>query len=136
VGVAATVPGGLAQPGTSGAAGLPLPRRDLLVLAAGDAAVAFLLGYRAAALRVASLRDALWSAATYAGAIAIGAAAVRAMEIPRLVGPALLVLAFYLWDAFHGAPAARRRDIRWLWQTVLLVVLGLIVLAWNSQIRS
>ena len=44
VGVAATVPGGLAQPGTSGIAGQPLPRRDLLVLAVGDAAVAFLFG--------------------------------------------------------------------------------------------
>ena len=77
VGVAATVPGGLAQPGTSGIAGQPLPRRDLLVLAVGDAAVAFLLGYRAAALRVSTLRDALWSAATYGIAIAIAAAALR-----------------------------------------------------------
>jgi hypothetical protein len=74
VGVAAMVPGGLAQPGTGGAAGGPLPRADLAVLAVGDAVVAFLLGYRAAAQRVATLRDALWSAATYASAIAIGAA--------------------------------------------------------------
>ena len=43
----------------------------------GDAAVAFLLGYRAAALRVSTLRDALWSAATYGIAIAIAAAALR-----------------------------------------------------------
>ena len=130
-GVAAVVPGGLSTGLGSGLAG-----PSLALLAAADAVIAFLLGYRTAALRVTSLRDALWSAATYAGAIAIGAAAVRAMEIPRLVGPALLVLAFYLWDAFHGAPAARRRDIRWLWQTVLLAVLGLIVLAWNWQIRG
>jgi hypothetical protein len=130
-GVAAVVRGGL-----SSGSGSELAGSSLALLAAADAVVAFLLGYRTAALRVTNLRDALWSAATYAGAIAIGAAAVRAMEIPRLVGPALLVLAFYLWDAFHGAPATRRRDIRWLWQTVLLVVLGLIVLAWNWQIRS
>ena len=71
--------------------------------------IAFLLGYRAAALRVATLRDALWSAATYALAIAIGAAALRAMEIPRLLGPALLTLVFYLWDAFHGAPVPAAR---------------------------
>ena len=59
---------------------------------------------------VGDVRDALWSAVTYAAAIAIGAAALRAMEIPRLVGPALLTLAFYLWDALHGtapAPPAR-----------------------------
>jgi hypothetical protein len=136
VGVAATVPGGLAQPGTSGAAGLPLPRGDLLVLAAGDAAVAFLLGYRAAALRIATLRDALWSAATYGVAIAIAAAALRFVQIPRLMGPALLILTFYLWDAFHAASPSRRRDARWLWQTALLMILGLFVIALNLLVRE
>ncbi|HET7168659.1 MAG TPA: hypothetical protein VFI69_05610 [Candidatus Limnocylindrales bacterium] len=136
VGVGATVPGGLAQPGTAGVAGGPLPRGDLLVLAVGDAVIAFLLGYRAAALRVATLRDALWSAATYAGAIAIAAAAVRFMEIPRLMGPALLTLTFYLWDAFHGAPPSRRRDVRWIWQTALLVILGALIVALNLMVRT
>jgi hypothetical protein len=136
VGVAATVPGGLAQPGASGAAGGPLPETALLTLAAGDAVIAFLLGYRAAALRVSNARDALWSAVTYAAAIAIGAAALRAMEIPRLVGPALLTLAFYLWDAFHAASPTRRRDVRWLWQTLLLAGLGLIVVVWNLLLRQ
>jgi hypothetical protein len=136
VGVAATVPGGLAQPGSSGAAGLPLPRRELLVLAAGDAAVAFLLGYRAAALRTSSLRDALWSAATYAIAIAIAAATLRFVQIPRLMGPALLTLTFYLWDAFHAASPSRRRDVRWLWQTLLLAVLGLVVIGLNLLVRE
>ena len=135
VGVAATIPGGLAQPGSPGAGGAPLSERDLLVLAAGDAAIAFLLGYRAAALRVANLRDALWSAGTYAAAIAIGAAAVRFIEVPRLLGPALLTLTFYLWDAFHGAAPARRRDLGWLWQTLLLVVLGIVVVALNLMTR-
>jgi hypothetical protein len=136
IGVAATVPGGLAQPGTSGAAGGPLPRSDLLVLAAGDAAVATLLGYRAAALRVTSLRDALWSAATYGVAIAIAAAALRFVQIPRLMGPAMLTLTFYLWDAFHAATPARRRDARWIWQTVLLGALGVAVIALNLLIRE
>jgi hypothetical protein len=134
-GVAATVPGGLAQPGAGGASGGPLAEGDLLALAAGDAAIAFLLGYRAAALRVTTLRDAVWSAATYAAAIAIGAAAVRAMEIPRLMGPALLTLAFYLWDAFHAASPARRRDVRWIWQSVLLAGLGVVVIVWNLLLR-
>jgi len=131
-GAAALVPGGLAQPSGEG----PSAETNLVLLAGADALIAFLLGYRAAALRVTNLTDALWSAATYAGAIAIGAAAVRAMEIPRLVGPALLILAFYLWDAFHGAPRSRRRDIRWIWQTVLLAVLGVAVIAWNLQLRG
>lgn len=136
VGVAATVPGGLAQPGTGGVAGGPLPRADLLVLAVGDAAVATLLGYRAAALRVSSLRDALWSAATYGVAIAIAAAALRFVQIPRLMGPALLTLTFYLWDAFHAATPARRRDARWIWQTALLAALGIAVIALNLLIRD
>lgn len=136
VGVAATVPGGLAQPGAAGAAGGPLPIRDLAVLAAADALVAFLLGYRAAALRLSTLRDVLWSAFTYGAAIAIGAAALRAIEVQRLVGPALLTLAFYLWDAFHAASPTRRRDLRWLWQTALLAALGVVVVAWNLMIKG
>lgn len=132
-GVAALVPGGLADPG-AGETGLD--GSNLALLAGADAVVAFLLGYRAAALRVTTFRDALWSATTYAAAIAIGAAALRAMEIPRLIGPALLTLAFYLWDAFHAAPPTRRRDVRWIWQTILLVLLGAIVIAWNWQLPT
>lgn len=134
VGVGALVPGGLA--GGPGETIPPMAGRDLLLLAGADAVVAGLLGYRAAALRLTMLRDVLWSAATYAIAIAIGAAALRAMAIPRLIGPALLTLAFYLWDAFHGASPSMRRDPRWIWQTVLLLVIGLIVAGWNVLIRS
>lgn len=137
VGTAALVPGGLA--GTGPGAGIlpssPLSGPDLLTLALADAFIAGLLGYRAAALRVANLRDALWSAATYAIAIAIAAAALRAMAIPRLIGPALLTLAFYLWDAFHGASPSRRRDPRWIWQIVILFALGALVTGWNLLIR-
>jgi hypothetical protein len=132
-GVAAMVPGALVQPSATGAT---LPETNLLVLATADAIVAFLLGYRAASLRVINLRDALWSAVTYAVAIAIGAAALRAMEIPRLIGPALLTLLFYLWDAFAGATPSRRRDGGWLWQTGLLAFLGLAVIGWNLLLRG
>lgn len=131
-GVAAMVPGGLVEP--RGGAG-PLPEANLLVLAVGDGIIAGLLGYRAVALRVGSLVDALWSSATYLAAIAIGAAALRAMEIPRLVGPALLTLAFYLWDALTGTHPARRRELRWIWQTALLAALGVVVTAWNLLLR-
>lgn len=136
VGVAAAVPGGLVQPGEDGGPAGPLPEADLIVLATGDALIAGLLGYRAAALRVVTFRDALWSALTYAAAIAIGAAALRAMEIPRLLGPALLAVAFYLWDALNGAAPARRPDAGRIVQTVLLVTLGLVVVGWNLLLRS
>jgi len=129
-GVAAMVPGGLVQSGGA------LGEGNLLILAAGDALVAGLLGYRAASIRVSDVRDVLWSALTYAAAIAIGAAALRAMEIPRLVGPALLTLAFYLWDAFISTTPSRRRDRRWLGRIALLAGLGLIVTAWNLLLRA
>jgi hypothetical protein len=132
-GVAAMVPGGLVQ---SQSGGGPLPEANLLVLAAGDGVVAGLLGYRAVALRIGNLVDALWSAATYLAAIAIAAAALRAMEIPRLIGPALLTLSFYLWDALTGTHPARRRELRWLWQTGLLAALGVLVTAWNLLLRA
>jgi hypothetical protein len=132
-GVAAMVPGGLiGQPDGHGT----LPETNLLILALADGLVAGLLGYRAVALRVPRLSDALLSAATYAAAIAIGAAALRAMEIPRLVGPALLTLAIYLWDALTGTTPARRRELRWLWQIGLLAALGVVVTAWNLMLRS
>jgi hypothetical protein len=141
VGAGALVPGGLASAigsgsATGGGSVPPLGAADLLVLASADALIAGLLGYRAASLRVINIRDALWSAATYAVAIAITAAALRAMAIPRLIGPALLTLAFYLWDAIHGASPARRRDPAWIWQTALLVVLGALVAGWNLLVRA
>jgi hypothetical protein len=132
-GVAAMVPGGLIGPPDGHGT---LPEANLLILAIGDGIIAGLLGYRAVALRVARLSDALWSAGTYAAAIAIGAAALRAMEIPRLVGPALLTLAVYLWDALTGTTPARRRELRWLWQIGLLAALGVVVAAWNLMLRS
>lgn len=137
VGAAALVPGGLPEPGAAALPGGPGPMSEsnLLLLAAVDALVAGLLGYRLSALRVTTVRDALWSAATYASAVAIGAAALRAMDIPRLIGPAILALIFFLWDAFHGAPPSRRRDPRWIWQTVVLAAVGLAVVAWNLRLR-
>ncbi len=132
-GVAAMVPGALIGPPDGHGT---LPETNLLILAVGDGIVAGLLGYRAVALRLPRLSDALWSAGTYAAAIAIGAAALRAMEIPRLVGPALLTLAVYLWDALTGTTPARRRELRWLWQIGLLAALGVVVAAWNLMLRS
>jgi hypothetical protein len=130
-GVAAMVPGGLVQPQGGG------PARDQPAgPCGGDGIIAGLLGYRAVALRIGNLVDALWSAATYLAAIAIAAAALRAMEIPRLIGPALLTLAFYLWDALAGTQPARRRELRWIWQTGLLAAIGVLVTAWNLLLRD
>ena len=134
IGIAAIVPNGLAGTQPDGAPAPPLPIGDLVLLALADAAVAALLGYRAAALRLASARTAVWAALTSAVAIALGAAALRAMGIPRLIGPALLMLLFYLWDSIHAAPSSRRRDPRWLWETIVLVGFGAVVAFWNLRL--
>ena len=131
-GIAAMVPGGLIQAPT----GETLATPYLIALVAGDAIVATMLGYRVAALRVISARHALWLALTYGAAIAISAAAIRAAEIQRLVGPALLTLVFYLWDAFIGSAPARWRDPRWVGRLGVLVVLGIVVAAWNLLLRG
>ena len=134
VGVAAIVPGGIAGREPAGAPIVPLPLGDLVLLAVADAIVAGLLGYRANALRGRNVREALWAALTYGAAIAVGAAAIRAMGIPRLVGPALLMFLFYLWDTLHSTAPARRRDPRWIWETLVLVGLGAAVAFWNLRL--
>jgi hypothetical protein len=48
----------------------------------------------------------------------------------------MLTLTFYLWDAFHAATPARRRDARWIWQTVLLAALGVAVIALNLLVQE
>jgi len=134
VGIAAIVPNGLAGTAPDGAPVAPLPIGDLVLLAVADAVVAGLLGYRAAALRLATARGAAWAALTSAVVIALGAAAIRAMGIPRLIGPALLMVLLYLWDTIHGAPAARRRDPRWIWELIALAGLGAVVAVWNIRL--
>lgn len=134
-GVAALVPGGLAEPASGGGLRTPLTEGSLVMLAAADAFVAFLLGYRFAALRVTRVRDAASAALGYAAAIAIAAGLVRAAALPRLLGPALLTLVFFLWDAFRGTEPAARRDPRFVWQMTLLGILAVVVVVWNLMLR-
>jgi hypothetical protein len=136
IGIAALIPGGLGERIADGSGGRAVATGDLVRLVLADAVVGFLLGYRAAALRAMTFVDAAWSAVTYAAAIAVAALAIRAIAIPRLVGPAALVLVFYLWDAYHAAAPARRREGRWFWQTAALAVLGVVVVAWNMLVRA
>ncbi|HEY6569055.1 MAG TPA: hypothetical protein VIZ22_02135 [Candidatus Limnocylindrales bacterium] len=135
-GIATLVPGGLAEPGGAAAGGQALSEGWLVVMAVNDALVALLLGYRLALLRYGTARDAARSAVTSAIVVAVAAGAIRAIDLPRLVGPALLTLVFYLWDALHGSAPARRREPRFMWEAILLAVLGVIVVAWNLRLRA
>ncbi|NJD27944.1 MAG: hypothetical protein FIA92_06560 [Chloroflexi bacterium] len=125
-------------PGVTVAAGGATPPPDPIVLVAFaglDALIGMALGYRAAALRSTSLRD-VGTIAIGAGMVmAIAALALHSIELPRLIGPALLVLVFFLWDAIHGGRPTRRRDSRRLWETAFLVVIAVAVVAWSFGMR-
>jgi hypothetical protein len=130
-GVAALVPGGLPEP--AGSAPIALGTVGLAGLAGVDAVIAFGLGFRMAALRSGAARDIVWFALTSAIAVAVGALALRAIGTPRLLGPALLALVLFLWDAVHSQLPSGRRDPRRIWETILLVVLAIVVLAWSLR---
>jgi hypothetical protein len=135
VGIAALAAGGLGV--SSG--GIPPPVAGPFErggLAVADGTVAFLLAYRIAALRSSNARDVAWMATTAAALVTIVAAILRQVAIPGVLGPALLVLVLFLWDALHGAPPSRRRDPRRLAETALLLVLGVVVVVWSVGLRT
>jgi hypothetical protein len=135
-GIAAGIPGALVEPAGAGDPVSPMPADAVTLLALADAAVAALLGFRLAVLRGGSSRDAAVAASSYALVIAIAAVALRAMAIPRLLGPALLVLVLYLWDTYRASPRPVRRDLRSLWEIGLLLLVGIVVVAWNLLNRA
>jgi hypothetical protein len=132
-GAAALVPGALPEPGVVGA---PPTGPELATLASADALVAFLLGYRLAALRTSTVRDVAWFALTSAIVVAIATVALRVMDLPRVAGPALAVLVFFLWDAVHASQEARPRAAGRIWEFLLLVVLGVAVVAWSLRLNA
>ena len=108
----------------------------MILLAVADGLLAGLVGYRLAALRAPDVRAAVLAALSYAVVVAIAAAGIRAMAIPRLLGPALLTLVLYLWSAYRGGPRTGRADARWVWELLLLLGLGVVVIAWNLLAQS
>ncbi len=135
-GIGGGIPGAIVEPqAPAGGSVPPLDGASLAALAVGDALVAFLLGYRLATLRTSVLREAAWAAGTYAVVVAVAAAALRALALPRLLGPALLTVVFYLWAAYRAAPGAERRSFAWLWEYGILVVAAALTVAWNMLLR-
>lgn len=135
-GVAALVPGGLPVQGAGAGGAITAHALSVIAQAVGDALIAFLLAYRVAALRSSNLRDVAWFGATGAAVVAIAAVALRSIVIPSILGPALLVLVFFLWDAIHSGGAARRRDPWRAWETAALAVLAIVVIGWSAGIRA
>ncbi len=134
-GAAALVPGGMPEPaGTPVTGSSSMAQGPLAVLAALDALAALVVGWRLAELRFGQPVEIVRSAATYALVTAIAAGLIRAIDLPRLVGPAVLTLVFYLWDAQHGSAPARRRERRFVIEMVLLAILAVVVVAWNTRV--
>ena len=136
-GVAVLVPGGMPEPAGSPAAGSSAMTGGwLAALALADALAAFVIGWRIAALRFGQPAEIARSALTYALVVAVVAGLIRAIDLPRLVGPAVLTLVFYLWDAQHGSAPARRRERRFLWEMALLAALAIVVVVWNLRLTQ
>ncbi|HSL97395.1 MAG TPA: hypothetical protein VK831_02370 [Candidatus Deferrimicrobiaceae bacterium] len=133
-GVAGMLPDVAGMSGGSGP-GPPDPIA-LATFASLDALIGAVIGYRAAALRSSNVRDVAWFAIGAGMVMAIAAVALRSIELPRLSGPALLVLVFFLWDAIHGGRPARRHDPWRAWETGLLAILAIAVIIWSSGGRA
>jgi hypothetical protein len=136
LGIAAAVPGGLPEPGLPIGSPATLSLAGLTVLATVDGLLAAMLGYRAAALRGTNLREVIWAALTCGVVVAIGAAAFRAMALPGILGPAVLMVVFYLWDSAHSAVRPEQRDLRRIWEAVLLAVAAVVAIAWSLIVRG
>lgn len=136
----------LAFAGAAGAAGIiaplgteaaaPVSETSLFVLVAADAVVAALLGFRLTLLDSPSLRDAAWGAITFAAVAAIGTAAVRAIDLPRLIGPAVVTLLLYLWSVYLRRPQGFGGDRRRLAEAGALAIVGVVVIGWNVLLRG
>ncbi len=141
---AGSVYGGIAEPAVGGGTpegvagtlgGISIEATSLLALGLLDAAIAFILGYRLAALRTTSAREAAWAAGTYAVVVGLAAALLRGVGLPRLLGPAVLTGIFYLWSAYRAASAAQRRSFAWLWEYLVLAAALAAVVIWNLLFR-
>jgi len=133
--VAGAIYAGLAAPLPGTTEPAAIDQGSLLLLAVADGVVAFLLGYRLAAVRAPDLIEAAWAAGTFAVVIGVGAALLRALALPRLLGPAILAGIFYLWSAYRAAPGAERRSAGWLWEYLVLALALAGVVAWNLLVR-
>lgn len=133
--VAGAIYAGLASPLPGSTEPAAIDQGSLLLLAVADGVIAFLLGYRLAAVRAPDLIEAAWAAGTFAVVTGVAAALLRALALPRLLGPAILAGVFYLWSAYRAAPGAERRSAGWIWEYLVLTLALAGVVAWNLLVR-
>jgi hypothetical protein len=127
--VGGVVPAGLAGDGVA------LTATALIATIALDVVIGGLIGYRISALARPSGQEG--AAAFYQYGVTAGHAGglLRVAALPRLFGPALLVLTVYLVTGLRESPVPIRRNGRLLRETLLLVVVGLLAVVWGLLAR-
>jgi hypothetical protein len=121
--VGGVIPGGLpggGQPVTVGSFSAAIV---LQVMVGG------LAGYRIAAVRPHTARQIVAAFYEYAMALVPVAVVIRVLELPRLFGPALLVLTTYLVTSWRESEEPVRFNLRLLEETFALVMAGIVVAA-------
>ncbi len=117
------VPGGVAGDGQ------PLTVAAFLATIVLDVAIGGLAGYRIAAVRPHTPGQAAVAFYQYSMVVAPVGVLVRVLALPRLFGPAVLVLATYLVTSLRESDEPVRFNVRLLEETLVLILAGAVVVA-------
>jgi len=123
------VPGGVAGDGQ------PLTVAAFIVTIVLDVAIGGLAGYRIAAVRPNTPGQAAVAFYQYAMVVAPIGVIVRVLALPRLFGPAVLVLAAYLVTSLRESDEPVRFNARLLEETMVLVLAGAAVVALGLVVK-
>ena len=123
------VPGGVAGEGQN--PGLP----GFLAALVLDFAVATLAGLRILALHPHTRNDVFVALYLYLLVVAPAGVLIRVLALPRLFGPALLTLAFYIVTSLRESDEPIRHNRRLLEETAILVAAGLLTVAVGLLVR-
>jgi hypothetical protein len=123
------VPGGVAGDGQ------PLTVPAFLATIALDVAIVALAAYRIVALRPHARGDLLVAFYQYSMVLAPAAVLVRVLALPRLFGPAVLVLAVYLVTSLRESEEPIHRNARLLEETAILIAAGVGVIVLGVLVK-
>jgi hypothetical protein len=116
------IPGGVAGDGQ------PLRLGAFLATIVLDVAIGGLAGYRIAALRPHTPGQAVMAFYLYSMVVAPIGVLVRVLALPRLFGPAIVVLAIYVLTSLRESDGPVRFNVRLLEETGVLLLAGVAVL--------
>ena len=112
-----------------------LPESSAALIAAADASLAFLLGYRLSAVSARGRIGAAVAAGTFALSVAAAVGFARASSLPAAVAPLLPAAAFLLWTAYRSAAAEERGRWHWVWEYAGLAAACAVAVGWNLLLR-